>query len=92
MKRPRARGRLLAWVLSGLVGLITASAPATSADAPRDGTAATWRGACYCRMGAELACAADLTERECDQRSRDGLCDEWFWLERLACWNWGYGG
>jgi len=20
------------------------------------------------------------------------LCDDWFWLERRPCWNWGYGG
>ena len=20
------------------------------------------------------------------------LCDDWFWLERLTYWNWGYGG
>jgi hypothetical protein len=35
-------------------------------------------------------CTANLTER--DLRSRDALCDDWFWKERLACWNWGYGG
>ncbi len=22
----------------------------------------------------------------------DALCDDWFWPERLTCWNWGYGG
>jgi hypothetical protein len=20
------------------------------------------------------------------------LCDDWFWLERRPCWNWGDGG
>jgi hypothetical protein len=37
-------------------------------------------------------CTANLTERECDRASKHALCDEWFWRERLACWNWGYGG
>lgn len=50
------------------------------------------RGACYCRAKAELLCTADLTERECDRASKHALCDDWFWKERLACWNWGYGG
>lgn len=51
-----------------------------------------WWGACYCRMAQRLECTADLTERECKRRSDDALCDDWFWKERLPCWNWGYGG
>ena len=50
------------------------------------------RGACYCRARSELMCEANVTARECDARSKQALCDDWFWKERLACWNWGYGG
>lgn len=51
-----------------------------------------WRGACYCKMGADRQCTADLTEHECTKRCKESLCDDWFWLERRLCWNWGYGG
>ncbi len=54
--------------------------------------AAEFRGACYCRAGHQLMCTANLTVRECDLFSKQALCDEWFWKERLPCWNWGYGG
>jgi hypothetical protein len=49
-------------------------------------------GACYCRADGALQCTADLTERECQRRCDEALCDDWFWKERLSCWNWGYGG
>ena len=49
-------------------------------------------GACYCRAGGELRCAADLTEGDCGRRCTEELCDDWFWLDRRPCWNWGYGG
>ena len=50
------------------------------------------RGACYCRAAGALECVANLTERECRTRCDEALCDDWFWRERLPCWNWGYGG
>jgi len=50
------------------------------------------QGACYCRMAEALQCTADLTERDCRRRCDEALCDDWFWKERLPCWNWGYGG
>jgi hypothetical protein len=50
------------------------------------------RGACYCRTARALQCTGDLTEEECQRRCDERLCDEWFWKERLPCWNWGYGG
>ena len=56
----------------------------TAADAPR--------GACYCRMAETLECSANLTERDCRRQCDEDLCDDWFWKERLPCWNWGYGG
>ena len=49
-------------------------------------------GACYCRAGETLKCTSDLTERDCRRRCDEALCDDWFWKERLPCWNWGYGG
>ena len=50
------------------------------------------RGACYCRAAGALRCTAALTEQECRRQCDEALCDEWFWRERLPCWNWGYGG
>ena len=49
-------------------------------------------GACYCRAAGELRCVADLAERDCRRRCAEEMCDDWFWLERRPCWNWGYGG
>ena len=45
-------------------------------------------GACYCRAAGALHCTAGLTEPECRRRCDEELCDEWFWKERLPCWNW----
>jgi hypothetical protein len=71
-----------------LAGVLVAAAvtPGASADT-RDLT-----GACYCRAASELRCVGDLVERECRRRCTEELCDDWFWLERRPCWNWGYGG
>lgn len=49
-------------------------------------------GACYCRAAGMLQCTGDLSETECRRRCDEALCDDWFWKERLPCWNWGYGG
>jgi hypothetical protein len=50
-------------------------------------------GACYCRAAGTVRwCAADMTERACRDRCTGELCDDWFWIERRPCWNWGYGG
>jgi hypothetical protein len=73
---------LLLLVAAGAGGALVAGA-----EAPL-----TFRGACYCRAEGTLRCTADLTERECQQRCDEALCDDWFWKERLPCWNWGYGG
>ena len=50
------------------------------------------RGACYSRAAGALTCIGELTRRECDTHCAEALCDDWFWLERRPCWNWGYGG
>jgi hypothetical protein len=77
--------------LAVLVGLAAMAPAGPSAQAGR-ARELVWRGACYCKTGAELQCTADLTERECTKQCQESLCDDWFWLERRPCWNWGYGG
>jgi hypothetical protein len=67
--------------------LLAGAAGGAAADAPRE-----FLGACYCREAGTLRCTADLSETECGRRCDEALCDEWFWKERLPCWNWGYGG
>ena len=69
-------------VLFGLAFLAVAAA------AP----AAPGHGACYCRMGDVLSCTANLTEQDCRRQCDEAICDDWFWKDRLPCWNWGYGG
>ena len=78
-----------AWI--GVLGLVLlgTAADGPAAEPPRpDGP----RGACYCRMAQTLECSANLTERDCRRQCDEALCDDWFWKERLPCWNWGYGG
>ena len=80
------------------VGLGLVLSVATGGIGIAAGPAATPRpahvfvGACYCRTAGTLECAAGLTEHACRQRCDEALCDDWFWKERLPCWNWGYGG
>jgi hypothetical protein len=77
------------WVLVLLV------AAAGFGAEPRAGAADTrlvLHGACYCRAAGALHCTANLSERECRRQCDEALCDDWFWKERLPCWNWGYGG
>ena len=75
-----------------LVTMLVIVALASPRSAADEADSREFRGACYCRAQRELTCAANLTARECDLRSKQALCDDWFWKERLACWNWGYGG
>jgi hypothetical protein len=82
----------------GLLGMTAAARPAAEALAPAAEAPVPAvevpapRGACYCRAGAALQCAADLTERDCRRQCDEAACDDWFWRDRLPCWNWGYGG
>jgi hypothetical protein len=87
----RYAGGLRVGALAVLCGLAAIMVAGPSAHAGREREVA-WRGACYCRMAAELECTGDLTERECTRHCQESLCDDWFWLERRPCWNWGYGG
>ena len=76
---------------SALIGLVVFGVITASEPADRD---QRWRltGGCYCRIAGELQCLGELTEPQCARRCGDELCDDWFWLERLPCWTWGYGG
>jgi hypothetical protein len=78
-----ARRTMLGLVLLAAAGDAMAAPPATTL---------TFVGACYCRAAGTLHCTSNLTERECRRRCDEELCDDWFWKERLPCWNWGYGG
>jgi hypothetical protein len=75
---------------------IAALAAALLAGVVADGPAAEppggSRGACYCRMADALHCTGNVTEPECRRQCDEALCDDWFWKDRLPCWNWGYGG
>ncbi len=81
---------VIAWIVAlGLGLLVGTAADGPAAEPPRpDGL----RGACYCRMAATLQCTAEMAEAACRRQCDEALCDDWFWKERLPCWNWGYGG
>jgi hypothetical protein len=82
-----ARGTLVVILL-----VVAAGGFAAEPRARDDATEWVLRGACYCRAAGALHCTANLSERECRRQCDEALCDEWFWKERLPCWNWGYGG
>ena len=73
-------------IVLGLGLLVGAGALGPAAEPPVFG------GACYCRAGPVLHCTANLSEPDCRRQCDEALCDDWFWKERLPCWNWGYGG
>lgn len=87
------RGRLSRWLIivgvSVILGILLPDAVTT---APTDRLDTEHRGACYCRAMGELKCVGVVTKSACDKQCADALCDDWFWMERLTCWNWGYGG
>jgi hypothetical protein len=82
--RERAR-RLAPLTLGALLALGPTSAPTQQGRSE-------FTGSCYCRAAGELRCVAEQTEDQCRHRCVEELCDDWFWLERRPCWNWGYGG
>jgi hypothetical protein len=75
--------------LGALLGLLAITAPAPSTQ---HADPAMLRGACYCRAGGRLTCLGEFTRVACERRCAEDFCDDWFWLERRPCWNWGYGG
>jgi hypothetical protein len=77
-----------AWFLV-LLSMATIGAGGSSPQEPAD---RALRGACYCRAAGQLSCLEGLLQKECNKQCAEALCDEWFWLERRQCWNWGYGG
>ena len=78
--------------LALLLGLVVGSngIAADNAEVPRPPTCSSARA--IAAPPGTLQCDGGLTERECRQRCDEALCDDWFWKERLPCWNWGYGG
>jgi hypothetical protein len=72
--------------------LLAVAAAGNPAEKSAGGKEGLFRGACYCKTAGTLECTANLTERECRRQCDEALCDDWFWKERLPCWNWGYGG
>jgi hypothetical protein len=83
-----SRGLLLA----GFCVILGIVVPSPVGTAPPDSRDADLRGACYCRVMSELKCVSVITRAECDKQCAENMCDDWFWMERLTCWNWGYGG
>ena len=72
--------------------LLIAATGSSGATGARGEVPRTFLGACYCRAAGTLTCTSDLSEPDCRRRCDEALCDDWFWKERLPCWNWGYGG
>jgi len=89
MRHPRVVARTLRLVL---LALLLAGAPAAESRAADPAARSEFVGSCYCRSEGRLSCTAELTRGECRQRCDEQLCDDWYWKERLPCWNWGYGG
>ncbi len=88
MRHPHVVARILRLALAAfLVG-----APAAESRAADLAARSEFVGSCYCRSEGRLSCTAELTLGECRQRCDEQLCDDWYWKERLPCWNWGYGG
>lgn len=83
-----SRGLLLA----GFCVILGAVVPSPVATGPPESRHAEFLGACYCRAMSQLNCVGVLTRAECNKQCAEALCDDWFWMERLTCWNWGYGG
>ena len=79
-------------LLAGFCVTLGVVVPNSVATAPPDGRHAELRGACYCRAMNQLKCVGVVTLAECNKQCAEALCDDWFWMERLTCWNWGYGG
>jgi len=86
---------MMAVMRATALALVMAAATGSGGIASEQGQdrqSGAWAGACYCRAAGTLECTGNLTERECRRRCDEALCDDWFWRERLPCWNWGYGG
>ena len=79
-------------VLAGLGVILGFVVPSSVATVPPDNRNAELHGACYCRAMSQLKCIGVVTQAQCNKQCAEALCDDWFWMERLACWNWGYGG
>lgn len=79
-------------LLAGFCLLLCVAAVPFVTIAISDAQPSEVHGACYCRAMSELKCVGVITRAQCNKQCAEALCDDWFWMERLACWNWGYGG
>jgi len=79
-------------LFAGFCTLLGVVVPNLVATAPPDSRHADPSGACYCRAMSELKCVGVVSRAACDKQCAEALCDDWFWMERLTCWNWGDGG
>lgn len=79
-------------VVAGVCVALGLLLPRPISTAPPERQDVEHRGACYCRAMGELKCVGVVTRPACDKQCAEALCDDWFWMERLTCWNWGYGG
>ncbi len=80
------------FLLAGFCVTLAVVVPSPVATAPPDTRNAELPGACYCRAMDQLKCVGVVTQAECNKQCAEALCDDWFWMERMPCWNWGYGG
>jgi len=80
------------FLLAGISVVLSFVMPNPVATGPSEGGDAEFRGACYCRAMGQLKCIGVVTQAACNKECAESLCDDWFWMERLTCWNWGYGG
>ncbi len=79
-------------LLAGFCVILGVVVPSPVATAPPDSRHVEFFGACYCRAMNQLTCVGVVTRAACNKQCAEALCDDWFWMERLTCWNWGYGG
>jgi hypothetical protein len=88
MRKPPLVARMIRIALAVLLAGV-AAAESRAADPAAEGE---FVGACYCRAEGRLTCTGEVTHGTCKRRCDEQFCDDWFWKERLPCWNWGYGG
>jgi hypothetical protein len=75
-----------------VMALLTLAALSPGGSRAADDPRFVLDGACYCRRATQLDCLGQFPRVECERKCTEALCDDWFWLERRPCWNWGYGG
>ena len=77
-------------VLGFAVVLLQTAAPAQ--DERAEPTQPGEHGSCYMRFGQNVDCVPARSDRDCQRRCDDRLCDEITWYPNPACWEWGWVG